>query len=310
VSEGGEVLDDAANHEPPTRDGAGEPTVRLWVAGSLELCNGRLSPCLELARLAQGAVGGHHADALPRAVRKLLCGELAELAWFPHRDEGRRGVDRDLAIGTQVELHPVVFHGAIVPDKRLWTAWHPLVMGTELRCDRCGFQWDTGAVLENVTIVGGVAADCPWCGHVVKAGDGTYSTSGGRLVKVAEYLAAADREELARLRSELDQIHMERDDARAEAVLARIGALPSEKDRQSDRMELYAILGLILQVVILLLSLGGQRSTTEIVNIIEQKQVNMTRPTPAHGSDAQPARNRLCPCGSGRKFKRCHGAGR
>lgn len=121
----------------------------------------------------------------------------------------------------------------------------------------CRAEFQIGLDLSDVTFVGNnrnLVTSCPCCGQTFDAapGDGTYSTIGGRLIKVAEYLAHAQRSEVLELRARLERLEAERDDPSAVDTLALIGVeAPSGGwfANQSNRDEVYKVIGILLVII-------------------------------------------------------------
>lgn len=139
-------------------------------------------------------------------------------------------------------------------------------MPTTLTCANplCRTEFQIGLELSNVTFgnsARNIVATCPSCGQTFDGapGDGTYSTIGGRLVKVAEYLAHADRNELLELHARLERLESERDDRSAVDVLTSIGVEAPRGGwlaNQSNRTEVYAALGLLVVIIGLIMARG------------------------------------------------------
>jgi preprotein translocase subunit SecA len=83
------------------------------------------------------------------------------------------------------------------------------------------------------------------------------------------------------------------------------------------RSELYSFISMILAAVALVLSAGkrqASRPEITIQQVIEQTYAQTAAPVRAKAvtsrAAAAPGRNDPCPCGSGKKYKKCHGAPR
>lgn len=166
----------------------------------------------------------------------------------------------------------------------------------------------------NVTFSGNgrnVEVGCPGCGlrfEGAPGGDGTFSTVGGRLQKVADYIASADRDTLDSLRSLIEQAREERDALAGERALAQMGVqIPTGGWRTPvSRNELWAILAVVIPVLIAVLGLldRGEAPLTpsQVQQLIDANKDHESQTTGKVG------RNETCPCGSGAKYKRCHGS--
>jgi hypothetical protein len=184
-------------------------------------------------------------------------------------------------------------------------------------CDRCGTLFPSGFSLgpgAGATMVGNTAGPCPNCGGMGRIPDGTYQAA----VSTTEFIrnAARNRSELQNLISVLETAQrdeyepkrlMEAIEAQA-PTFSRMGAfLP--QSRLEFQNYLLILLG-ALAVLLAFLSLHPAEkapSAIEIFNSIGQE--TSARPAQPHAmSDhTRVGRNDPCPCGSGKKYKKCHG---
>jgi hypothetical protein len=152
---------------------------------------------------------------------------------------------------------------------------------TTLTCPNplCRTEFQIGLELSNVTFVNfaqNIVATCPSCGQTFDGapGDGTYSTIGGRLVKVAEYLAHADRNELLELRARLERLESEGDDRSAVDVLTSIGVEAPHGGwfaNQSNRNEIYTVLAIIITIIVVVMGrLDSGMSAQDVELIIRE----------------------------------------
>jgi hypothetical protein len=204
-------------------------------------------------------------------------------------------------------------------------------------CPNCGSVFEDGVTLTGVTIVGArtnIQVTCPACNHQFEGapgGDGTFSTIGGRIHRIATFVAGADRDVLEALKNDLQLAVKERDQARAEVALAAAGWMPPKDGKSRRSMSLaeqriWQITPLLLAVILWVLSQKGQVSAADVERIFRaelarHQAVSPTSvPAPLIGpampasdvaptpSTSPPRRNAPCECGSGHKFKYCHGA--
>lgn len=144
-----------------------------------------------------------------------------------------------------------------------------------LKCPRCGSEYSDQAHLEQVTFVGNgnnVVIPCPACGlewDATGGGDGTFSSIGGRLVRVARTLAAADRAELERLRAEVERIARAQDRDAAVTAARDIGWEPASKSRLTTGNEALDFV-IKLQVVITILLHTGEWTVETVQKLLEQ----------------------------------------
>lgn len=155
---------------------------------------------------------------------------------------------------------------------------------------------------------------CPRCGHEWDAtgrGDGTWSTVRGRVVRVAAAVSRLDRDEAQELLASLQLAQAARDGEAAAGALNSLGvAAPrSEWRDQGNCMELWSIVTLLVTVLALVLPRfdRGEGVTPEQVERIIEDAQRTDRQAPSRQPQRLVGRNDLCPCGSGAKFKRCHG---
>jgi hypothetical protein len=195
-------------------------------------------------------------------------------------------------------------------------------MGFGLTCPKCGHSYLVPGDFRDMTFQGNemnVVAPCPACGHVWDAtggGDGTWSGIGGRLVRVASAVAEMDRDQVESLLALLKRAQKSKDsDKAAEALDALdVEAPKTGWQGQGNRMELWAIATLVVAVLALVLPLfdrGESVSPEQIERLIRAAQHDRAAPPAAPAAperiEREVGRNELCPCGSGAKFKRCHG---
>jgi hypothetical protein len=123
---------------------------------------------------------------------------------------------------------------------------------------------------------GNFGVTCPLCRQTFDAAptDGTYSTIRGRLVKVAEYLAHVDRNELLELRARLERLESERDDRNAVDVLTSIGVEAPGGGwfaNQSNRNEIYTVLAIIITIIVVVMGrLDSSMSAQDVELIIRE----------------------------------------
>lgn len=191
-------------------------------------------------------------------------------------------------------------------------------------CDRCGVMFPSGFVIENainITLSGNQSGPCPACGGMGHIPDGLYNFIGNsiellqgptRTVTELQRLAAALRDARAR-KSDVAEIQKTLTDASSE-LQSIADILPK------NRTELYAFLGLLIAVITLILSMKEKDKPVnihvdQVINMavkeasppLEKSQGTTTASSATVKSKSKVGRNEPCPCGSGKKYKRCHG---
>lgn len=215
-------------------------------------------------------------------------------------------------------------------------------MTTFATCPHCGTTTALGITFTDVTFGGNamnVAVTCSNCQRKFDAapGDGTYSTIGGRLRRVREGVrvfvdelnqdphVAAVLAELVRQQSRMGTTP----DLLAEQLDSARGGSSAFASWLRENEWVASWLGLLLTVILAVVDHTKAASSepatpppakaavqmpndNELDRIIQQAISDMERGRPEQQQVARrpgraPARNSSCPCGSGLKFKRCHG---
>lgn len=183
-------------------------------------------------------------------------------------------------------------------------------------CDDCGKPFGSGMRFENVRNVTfkNTASQCPYCPGMGRVPDGVYDFVDETIRLLSG--SASSVEDIKRLAAVLELVRVEHlepaqaveDLRRQGGVLAKIAALLPENKNQW-----YAFLMVILALIA---EFRRQDSATTQVNIeniqVDQIITQVINPNAPRKSDASAGvpkvgRNDPCPCGSGAKFKRCHG---
>ena len=186
-------------------------------------------------------------------------------------------------------------------------------------CGSCGLVFPSGIVIENSTGISlsGVGARCPRCGGIGSVPDGIYNVLG----QTVQLLAGPGRtsEQLLRLKSTLE-IARDQQQETEEVRKAVLAAAPELTGLASamptTRTELYAFITVVLTLLALLVSAYGAfkpngPSQSEIDAMVQKALTGSAPQSPPtvkkqeKQKKGQVGRNELCPCGSGKKFKRC-----
>lgn len=199
-------------------------------------------------------------------------------------------------------------------------------MATIVDCPNltCRFTFPIGLDLDTTSFSGNgmnVAVECPRCGRRFDAtggGDGTFSTVGGRFRRVAKFISEADETTLSGLLQDLEDARRLRDVSRAKERLSEAGISVSGTKWHDSNFVLTLVTLLITVIGLVLQQRASGDAPTKaqidkLISIEEQKTVGTADPpdpntTSQEGGVPTARRNALCPCGSARKYKRCHGA--
>ena len=187
-------------------------------------------------------------------------------------------------------------------------------------CDTCGTAFNSGIFVENssnITFRGNRAGPCPSCGGMGHVPDGVFNFIGNtieilsatqRTVSELMGLARILREARARAETKEQVTARIEKELPAFSLLARL--LPENKS------ELYGFLGVILAAIALYTQSpekSPSQTTININQVVQQIIIEPPKPgqreaTPSPRPSAKPGRNEPCPCGSGKKYKKCCGA--
>ena len=185
-------------------------------------------------------------------------------------------------------------------------------------CDTCGTVFHSGIMVENstnITFAGNRAGPCPTCGGMGHVPDGVFNFIGNTI----EILSAPARtiDELTHLAKILREAREKQDTP--EEVAARIQKELPTLSRLGDilpknRSELYGFLAVVLATIQLITqSLPTQPgpvtiNINQVVNQATDQSQSVSRSARLTDSSKKVGRNEPCPCGSGKKFKKCCGA--
>jgi SEC-C motif len=191
-------------------------------------------------------------------------------------------------------------------------------------CDTCLTVWDPHiADLQNVgqiSIQDVEVRPCPSCGGTGHVPDGIYSATTDTINVVAT--SAKSAQSLERLRRILEQARSQ------QASAAELAKTLEETDdlkpiaavirRLPKRLDIKYWIGVALAVVAIMQAQATDRKIDNMqaeidriyAQVVSPHPVPVQSPTPAPSPSqyAKVGRNDPCPCGSGKKFKRCHGA--
>lgn len=195
-------------------------------------------------------------------------------------------------------------------------------------CDTCSTVWDPHAFniggASNVYIEDVSVSPCPKCDGVGHIPDGIYSATTDTIKVVAT--SAKSAQSLATLLRILQQArdrHATAEELVKDLEQEKAANLKPVADlvrRLPKRLDIKYWIAIAISVVALLEGHATDQKVDSIKAEVDQiyAQVLMQHPTaaptPVPISTPQPSpfqkvgRNEPCPCGSGKKFKRCHGA--
>ncbi len=186
-------------------------------------------------------------------------------------------------------------------------------------CDTCGTMFPSGIFIENstnVTFVNNTSGPCPQCGGMGHIPDGTFNFIGDTI----ELLQGPQRTvyELESLAAILRQAREHK--ASVEEIVEAIQRETPQLTRLADllpstRSELYGFIQIVLAAIALLLTQAAQGVNIQDVDIDVNQIIGITIEQQTQRPNLQPhtqgipkvGRNELCPCGSGNKYKKCHG---
>jgi len=201
-------------------------------------------------------------------------------------------------------------------------------------CDTCGTAFPSSFVVNGrvsgLSMAGNSAGPCPKCGGRGHVPDGVFNFVG----QTIEIVSAPRRtfDELSRFANIVRRAR--ESGAPSDAVAREIReSTPNFAGIASllpkNRQDWYAFLNLLLVIVTLAMQLTKHTENPPenitVNHVIEQvckdwsKQPTVTKQSPERAekiakrplvkSGHKTGRNETCPCGSGKKYKKCHGAG-
>lgn len=199
-------------------------------------------------------------------------------------------------------------------------------------CHSCGKTFASGIVLEGSGHNNRISANigCPFCGGMASIVSGVYDHERGviSLVKVLTS-PGMTAEKIAQIQQILEDAR--RADSSAEDIKARLEGVGTGFSKLLDLANRSSGLGtwigaaLAAVAVVQAASSGGQLSEADVRRIVNEQQQHQVAPAtpvgprvpfgaraiklrePARSESGQPSQGAPCPCGSGKKFKRCHG---
>lgn len=189
-------------------------------------------------------------------------------------------------------------------------------------CDSCGAAFRSGFFFENasnITMVGNKSGPCPRCGGMGSIPDGRYDVTKDSIRIMAT--SATSLDSLRRLEAVLRGVNRPGVSGRTVAAAIRseapeFSALASIAERHGLQIATW-IIALLTAVIVWQgmraesASEATQEQLREIYRqVIQQTQAQPSPPmnrVPMVSPRPSPSRNGPCPCGSGKKYKRCHG---
>ncbi len=194
-------------------------------------------------------------------------------------------------------------------------------------CDSCGTAFPSGIFIENstnITMTGNRSGPCPRCGGMGRVPDGRYDATKDSIHIMAT--SATSIESLRRLEAILRGVN--RPGVTGQAVAAAIKTQAPEFSAlapivQRGGIDVAKWIGVILTAILVLYAMwdrldpANKGATPEQIREIYRQVLQQTQqqpkpsPTmnrvPLISPRPSPSRNGPCPCGSGKKYKRCHG---
>lgn len=187
-------------------------------------------------------------------------------------------------------------------------------------CDTCGAFFPSGIVAENafeITFAGNIVGQCPRCGGIGHIPEGTYNFTQDTIELLQGPQATiSELERLAQILQEARERNASVEEVREtiQQETPNLSKLSSVLPR--TRNELYAFLAVVIAAIHLILSTASAQGVNiQDVDIDFNQVIGVTLEQQTHQPTTQPhaqkapkiGRNELCPCGSGKKYKKCHG---
>lgn len=187
-------------------------------------------------------------------------------------------------------------------------------------CDTCGTVFSSGIYAENatiVTLVGNTAGPCPRCGGMGHVPDGTFTFTENTIELLqGPQRTVSELQSLAEILRQARERH-----ASTEEVAETIRRESPQLTRLADllprtRSELYGFIQIVLAIIaIVLTQAAAQRidiqevdvDIDQVISITFQQQIQQRASESQTQQIPKVGRNELCPCGSGKKYKKCHG---
>jgi hypothetical protein len=202
-------------------------------------------------------------------------------------------------------------------------------------CGVCGTIFPSGFVISGGRnyFSGNTAGPCPGCGGIGRIPDGLIDLSRSDVVaalramgalgnidnlrRMVGLLSAASMDELIAIRQALtvdtagrSEDQVVQDVQRAAPRLASVPGLIRNRD---SRMELVTWLMLLTAIIAIVIAVKSNHQ--EVTPSRQEQIIQVIVPSPSASPTARvqaghhsPGRNERCPCGSGKKFKHCHGS--
>jgi hypothetical protein len=184
-------------------------------------------------------------------------------------------------------------------------------------CRSCGAVFASAFSFENarnVSFENCESGPCPKCGGTGRIPDGVYDFAGNTTRLLSGPVRSV--EQLRWLQRVVQGVRDASPEKPAAEVLAQ-----AEAERPDlgpvllwlkEHDYLAAWLGVLLAVILSKCSQEPTQPIQNIINVAVQQQVTVAQgadgATPVRRSSPKVGRNDACPCGSGKKFKKCHGA--
>jgi SEC-C motif len=187
-------------------------------------------------------------------------------------------------------------------------------------CDSCGTAFRSGLVANDssFSVSNFVSGPCPNCGSMGHVPDGLYRIAGDTIQILANSQRSVSHlQQIAEILRNAKQHGASPADI-ASTVKNELPELASLADTvPRTRAELYAFVSIILSIITILIAALNRNESPriEIQNVmngvIEQRQGESPSAAPKRSPVVRTnkvGRNDPCPCGSGKKYKKCHGA--
>lgn len=185
-------------------------------------------------------------------------------------------------------------------------------------CNTCGFTFQSSILLENSTniSISDITVQCPRCGNMARVPDGIYDVVGNTI----NVLVNSNRSvsEFSRILEVLEKARNQQ--KKPEEILSTVKKELPELSTLADtlpktRAELYAFIAIIVTIIGMIIAFLNKKEEPKIeihnvINNMSEKKLNIevNQPNQSIIKNEKFGRNKICYCGSGRKYKKCHGA--
>jgi hypothetical protein len=180
------------------------------------------------------------------------------------------------------------------------------------RLFRSGIDLGPGSTV----ILKGNTSQCPYCGSLSAVRDGTFSVALDGVVRLIQ----GSNDPVATARDLQSAVRKAESTGDSAPLLTQYPALKTWLPDSPEKIAAYlTIIAILLQAIAQIFSSSAQPTlnVNQVMNVYNEITAVNTDPSPTISAPVVPEpppksipkvpRNSACPCGSGRKYKRCHG---